>query len=537
MSKHLATAYMASKRKKKPLEKRMKEESSRSPSEHSKGVHEEAYSKPKQGQSNAGSVLRQVSGQGGGFEKRGMTSVKDEHKKRLSELKDMPKAKFAKGGKLKLDPDHHKNAHLYESDKGTSKQGSLIRSANRSKSWAQDQGPVGSSSPSIERSMAKDRMSEAKQVQKTKPRLAEGGPVSAKSEKRPSADEQSAEQLGRNRGDKPAKNDSATSNITVKQAQRPSVTKLSQPKMVGSDVFSVRNRDMHDDEADMMDHLPPQTDRAQPVSRDDEKRAASSGHKLRDMQSEHSTGRKPYNKAIEDQYAQDMAAAEMKKTQSYARGGAVMQPEDHDTELMERDDEAHLMDMESPSEDEGSLNAHGLDEEDPDTENPNAMDMEREHNNGRKPYAGGGMLGDIMKVAAMAEGGEAEQEEEHHDSIAAAIMARRKELHDQIDSGAHDLDEAVKMAEGGEVNGMDSIDTHEDADQADLSRNAEEDANMEDQTSFNALRKENYSESEGLDELDSPKGSNEHGRDIDGNKHDMVESIRRKMNSKRQFNR
>ncbi len=74
------------------------------------------------------------------------------------------KRKMAKGGsvaKLKLSKHHDKNEHLFADDEGTSKQGGLVRSANRSKSWAKDER---SSSPSIERSMAKDRMSEARTV-------------------------------------------------------------------------------------------------------------------------------------------------------------------------------------------------------------------------------------------------------------------------------------------------------------------------------------------------------------------------------------
>jgi hypothetical protein len=87
-----------------------------------------------------------------------------------------------------------------------------------------------------------------------------------------------------------------------------------------------------------------------------------------------------------------------------------------------------------------------------------------------------------------------------------------------------------KMAEGG-ILSHDSI-YSDDSDQADLSRNADEDANEEDQLSYNALRKENYSESEGLRKLDSPMDSNEHGHEIDEDEHDMVDKIMRKMRSK-----
>lgn len=126
-----------------------------------------------------------------------------------------------------------------------------------------------------------------------------------------------------------------------------------------------------------------------------------------------------------------------------------------------------------------------------------------------------------------AEGGKVspqeEMNEEEHNSIAAAIMAKKRHY-----------------AEGGSVsyNGEDSIYAHPEEDQADLRRNAEEDANMEDQSSFNAMRKENYSESEGLEKLDSPMDSAQHGdkrEDDEENHHDMISSIRSKMNMKRQF--
>jgi hypothetical protein len=61
--------------------------------------------------------------------------------------------------KIKLSKHHDKNQHLYLGDEGTSKQGDMVRSANRSKSWAKDER---SSTPTIERSMAKNKMTEAK---------------------------------------------------------------------------------------------------------------------------------------------------------------------------------------------------------------------------------------------------------------------------------------------------------------------------------------------------------------------------------------
>ncbi len=101
--------------------------------------------------------------------------------------------------------------------------------------------------------------------------------------------------------------------------------------------------------------------------------------------------------------------------------------------------------------------------------------------------------------ARLAHGGEVE---DHYDSIADAILAKKRK--------------AKMMAEGGMV---------------DLSRNADEDLNQEDQQSFEAGRKENYSESEGLEDLTSPMDSNEHSPEhepMDVHDESIVDSIRRK---------
>lgn len=121
---------------------------------------------------------------------------------------------------------------------------------------------------------------------------------------------------------------------------------------------------------------------------------------------------------------------------------------------------------------------------------------------------------DEYMASRFAEGGEVSEEEvEHAASIAAAIMARRK------------------FARGGEILSEDSMEVSDD-DQADLSRNAEEDANMEDKASFDALRKENYSEKSALSDASSPSDSNEHSPEHDEEDVDdrsVVSAIRRKM--------
>lgn len=94
-----------------------------------------------------------------------------------------------------------------------------------------------------------------------------------------------------------------------------------------------------------------------------------------------------------------------------------------------------------------------------------------------------------------AHGGEVE---EHYASIADAILAKKRRM-----EGADDM--------------------------ANLSLNAVEEPNNEDQLSWNALRKENYSESEGLEQLDQPEDSNLHDVEIESDKHDKVGAIRKRM--------
>ena len=126
-----------------------------------------------------------------------------------------------------------------------------------------------------------------------------------------------------------------------------------------------------------------------------------------------------------------------------------------------------------------------------------------------------------------------------HDSIAAAIMAKKdRETRMHGADSDSDIDHEMHLAEGGEIHSKGSWDAHESADQADLSRNADEDANEEDQMSFGALRKENYNESEGLRQLNNPRDSGEHGDSEEHDaedKHDMISRIMAKMNRQRQF--
>ncbi len=339
-------------------------------------------------------------------------------------------------------------------------------------------------------------------------KMAEGGIAykndSAKTEAHPMPSERDndSRMVSQNSGNKAPMEDSWTSRPDIKQSTKGmKTTPIKHPKMVPSDAFSTRMRSEEDDlQSSAGTNEGPQR---QPLSRDDEEGPNRQGPKVSDMQETHSTHRKPY-----------------------AKGGEV-EESDYDTRGNRYEDD--LLDL-GPSEDEGYSNAMSHNEMDADSHGNKVSDMEREHSNGRKPYARGGNVSPNDEIS-----------DEHDASLAAAVMARRDRLHAEIDSGAHDEDIAVRMALGGEIleDGDDihshgSMDTHEDADQADLSRNADEDANEEDQSSFNALRKENYSESAGLKQMDSPEDSNEHGHDLpDEDEHSMINSIMKK----RRFNK
>lgn len=364
--------------------------------------------------------------------------------------------------------------------------------------------------------------------------MADGGSISASSEKRPMPDNTYDDEVetAHNKAKKELMDSDWTGQPTVKQAQMNNgrkVTPIARPSMIPTNAFSTR---LYNKEGKLQESASPGPYGAQPPKEDDEEGADRQGPQVPDMQPEHSTKRKPY-----------------------ADGGEV---DKADYKAAPNKYEDDLTDL-PPSEDEGMEMADSHDEMDQDGSGDDVPDMEDEHSTGRKPYADGGEISRSPDDSEMQP--EDEESEEHHNSITAAIMAKRDRMHSLVDSGALDMDEAAsssgepgigksdsmfdfassrkpsKMADGG-ILSHDSI-YSDDSDTADLSRNADEDANEEDQTSFNALRKENYSESAGLRKLDQPRDSNLSGDSEESdseNDHDMVASIRRKMAAKRQFN-
>ena len=295
-----------------------------------------------------------------------------------------------------------------------------------------------------------------------------------------------------NAGRRPNGQDGWTDQPTLSQARKGLKTQpIKHPRMVASDVLSTRLRDQEDY---LEDSAAPASPDEQPSHWMDEEGADRQGPDTHDLH-----------------------------LKRMAEGG--MPHSDRRYNDPSHDD--------TPSHDEGASMARSRNETGPDRHGPAVPDMEDEHSTGRKPYAGGGKIGDSeeniedemytnpadgMHSADDSEDQPHDEEDmEHASSVAAAIMAKRR-----------------KMARGGLLSDG-ATDTHEDTTQADLSRNADEDQNHEDDLSFHALEKENYAESEGLHQLSSPHGSNLHGDSEEHDaedEHDMVSAIRRKMKSR-----
>jgi hypothetical protein len=333
--------------------------------------------------------------------------------------------------------------------------------------------------------------------------LAEGGTVGVKAQKRPMPENEynDSKDISENRGNKPLKESGWTDTPTETQAKandiRGKTQKIKHPKMVKSDVLQVRLRDEEDDLQDSAGtNEGPQE---QPPEHDNEEGPDRQG-KSPEKQTAISTGRKVM-----------------------AKGGKVESSDYDDTDPNAATDSFK---DDTPSEDEGAEMARHHEEEyqrqtsgNPDMSKPHNKDQSDAYSN--EEDSEDPMTDDAMAAASYADGGdvqpEPEREEEHHDSIAAAIMANRDRMHAEIDSGARDLDEAVRMAEGGE---------------ADLEYNAKEQPNE-----YPPMNGEALDWDEDADYLNSeqPMDSNETGdseEDETSDKHDMVNSIRRKLKSK-----
>lgn len=336
---------------------------------------------------------------------------------------------------------------------------------------------------------------------KEKKKYAKGGPVSAKDEARPgtqTADASKAEE-SRNRGDKPAHMDKATSRPDIAQSTKgQNTTPIKYPKMVPSSVFSTRLRD-EEDHLESSDA--PASPEEQPPEHDNEEGADRQGappHKMKMMAKGGKIKKQPLLTNEEDSRPLKETAYQKKQRESadtsspairsktpwvYAEGGEINELEPMSE--AEQDNDEHPSGLESDNDMMGDSDA----------------------------------MNDHMTM--MAEGGQAEMEADHHDSIAAAIMAKRGLKRLMQDSGSADEDKAEMMAEGGEV---------------DLNMNAEEQPNGYYARNKAAL-KENYDE--GMDNAHTPMDG-EDGDDREdnrGNKKDKIEEMRKRAMSRRNFNK
>lgn len=271
------------------------------------------------------------------------------------------------------------------------------------------------------------------------------------------------------------------------------VSRIKHPKFVDSPV----TRRLRDEEEDLMASMPPSSPKDQPSRSMDEEGADRKGPSVPALKMKKMAKGGP----VREEAPEDAGNPQSRIDTGW--GKIIVASEDKedkdDMKLAEGGMINGKLSM-SRAEEDGAEHPAGL-EEDNDQMRPSMNDYMSDH---EQMLAKGGMLLDEMQ-------------EEHESSIAAAIMAKRRQAHPMQD---HDEDMEKMYAEGGMV---------------DLSINADEEPNNEDQMSFQALKKENYSESEGLRQLNQPKDSNEDGDDREdqrSDRHDMVGAIRKKMRSR-----
>lgn len=214
--------------------------------------------------------------------------------------------------------------------------------------------------------------------------------------------------------------------------------------------------------------------------------------------------KKEHSKKLEE-----MRSMPKPKLKGLAEGGKVSK-EDMYAEVISHQDKA--MDAEEKR-DEGMVRRHDKTiEEDRARHLASNPDKMKHHNEAEMHRAN--FEKSYKKYKKMAEGGSIEQEMdmqpeeeaemERHDSIAAAIMAKRR-----------------KMAEGGQV---------------DLDENSMEQPNEFYHQNEDVVLKENYDSD--MQDMTQPMDSNEMGaqsEEDEENKHDMISTIRSRMNRNRQF--
>lgn len=239
--------------------------------------------------------------------------------------------------------------------------------------------------------------------QQAKRKMASGGPVSAKTEKRAMPDQLHNDMkmaAQSEKGEKPVQQDNFLSRPDKKQMAPKmghSINKIKTPRQAGEPPYKAR---LEGQEQDFEVSMPPASIKEQPEQMYDEKSQDESG-------------------------PQHPLKGQIKP--KFAKGGSI-------------NDLVSFNDAEQDNLDE-PMNL----EADKDMEGPSMHEVMSDH------FAKGGAVGEDMQP-------EEEAEMEHHDSIAAAIMAKRAKMHAHVDSGALDEDDAADhmYADGGQVDIMDN---------------------------------------------------------------------------------
>lgn len=276
-----------------------------------------------------------------------------------------------------------------------------------------------------------------------KKKMAEGGAISAKDEKRPMPDDKynDKSEAARNSGKKPPKDDGVESKVTEKQASSGKTVPLKQPPFVKSGApFSVRDANMRDEEKDLISKDAPGQPKAQPPKQDDEKGADRQGkapHPMK-MMAEGGEAQNEQPARSKEQILTDMKmhqqGLDSLKKELYAAGGMI--PKDHGVEEMERSDEANMEDKLSP----GDESTEEYDEEGADRQGPKVHPM--------KMMAKGGNV-DLEQSNKKPKSSSLSMENtEKPSSVTEAIMKQRKGSDDsmiELDSDEGNSEELLPM--------------------------------------------------------------------------------------------
>jgi hypothetical protein len=206
--------------------------------------------------------------------------------------------------------------------------------------------------------------------------------------------EDSKHQIARNAAKKALSGDEWTDNPVI---PKPKLQPLKKPRMVPSDAYSTR---LYNKEGHLMESEAPNNGPQEQPEKD-------------------------YDEEGPDRQGPSVPALKMKKM---ANGGKIEDDADHQAK---KHNKAVDSEYGGKIEDDEIDEPEGL-ESDNDEESPAVDEYMASH------FAKGGILDE-------------EEDMDHEDSIAAAIMAKRNRMHAAIDSGAMDMDSAVRMADGGEV--------------------------------------------------------------------------------------